>query len=209
MPLLIAKFDSAHQHREAQRIAGRSQRELARDRRICACLDDGKCRLNRPSSVLQTLISDELYFAFNLHRNIERKFGKAHGAATVGTHVRPVKFKDEVGESVDDIRLLVEARRRIDHAEYARPGRYAVKVAKRTLEASEDGECDKTGGEVTLFERHLAPKLAERFRKGAIRVLRAVAGDQYPVAENPNEPEGKDDTGWRLRRRWKREPQCQ
>src|SRR6185312_12697872 len=164
---------------------------------------------SRPSAALPTLIPDELDFAFNLHRDIEGKLGKAHGTATVGTHLRAVELQDEVGESVDDIRLLVEAGRRIDHAEHARPGRYAVKVAKRTLEAAEDGERNKPGGNVPLFERDFAPELAEWFRKGAIRILWSVAGDQYPVAENPHKPERKDNAGWRLGRRWQREPKCQ
>ena len=169
----------------------------------------GKRKLRQSSFVLRTLVPDELDFAFNLHRNIERKLGKSHRAATVGTHFRAVKFKDEVRESVDDIGLLIEAWRRIHHAEYARPGSYAVKVAKRTLEAAEDRECDKTGCEVALFERYIAPNFAEWFRKGAVRVLRPVAGDQYPVAEDSHKPEGQHDTGWRLRRRWQREPKCQ
>ncbi|GEM_PF-4094005 len=108
------------------------------------------------------LIPDQLHFTLNLHRNIEGKLGQAHGAATVGTPVRAVEFQDEIRESVDDIRLLVEAGRRIDHAEYARPGRDPVKVAKRTVEAAEDGERNQSGGNIALFERDFAPELAER-----------------------------------------------
>ncbi|MEO5812841.1 MAG: hypothetical protein ABIQ63_12095, partial [Rhodanobacter sp.] len=56
--------------------------------------------LARSSSDFQTSIRDELDFAFYLHRNIEGKLGKAYGAATVGTDIGAIEFKDEVRKSV-------------------------------------------------------------------------------------------------------------
>ena len=110
--------------------------------------------------ILQTLNSGKLGFSLDLHRDIERQFSQAHGAAAAGTHIRSVEFQDEVGKSIDDIRLLVEPGRRIDHAEYARPGRHAIEVAQRTFEAGEDGECDQAGGGIALLKRNCAPELA-------------------------------------------------
>lgn len=158
---------------------------------------------------LRMPVPDEFRFGFNLHWNIEGQLGHTDSAATVGTFVRPVEFKDEVREPIDDIWLLVETRRRIDHAEYSRPGRDAIKVAKRALETAENRQRSESGGDVALLGRDLAPEFAKWCRKRAIGILRPVAGDQYPGAEHPHEPEGQDNSGWRLRGRRQREPQRQ
>jgi len=82
--------------------------------------------------------SEKFHFAFYFYRNVERELRKAHSASTMGTDLGAKDFKDEIRESIDDARLLVEARRGIHHPEYSGPGGNAVQVTERSTQASKN-----------------------------------------------------------------------
>ncbi len=52
--------------------------------------------------------------------------------------LRPVEFQNQVGEAVDDCRLLIEAGSGIDHTEDAQPGRHAVQIAQFAFQVAQN-----------------------------------------------------------------------
>ena len=153
----------------------------------------------------------EFNLALNLHRNIERQLGHAHGAAAVGSDFGAEQFEDQIREPVDDAGLLAEARCRVHHAKHARPAGYAVQatrcVTQCALQAAQNRQRGEAGGGVALLQRHLPPQLAQRLREGAVRVLRPVAGDQRAVANDPNRLKRQNHAGRRLHGQRQRQPQ--
>lgn len=121
-------------------------------------------------------LGKELDFAFDLDRDVERKLGEAGGAAGVGARFGAEEVDDEIGEAVDHERLPVEAGRRVDRPQHAAPGRDAIEVAQRALEAAEDGKPRKPGRRVALLQADLASDFAKGRRRRSVGILRAVAG---------------------------------
>src|SRR5690348_13997685 len=89
----------------------------------------------------------------DLHRNAERQFGHADGAARVRAGLLAPQLQDQVGEAVDHRRLPDETRRGVDHAERAYPVRDAIQVAELPLQAAEHGQRGEPRGFVTLLHR--------------------------------------------------------
>ena len=93
----------------------------------------------------------------------------------VGANDRTKQLENEIGKSVDDAGLLVESRRRVDHAEHPRPGGYPIEVTESALQASKDGKRSHPSGEVALLNGELTTQLAQRLSKRSVRVLRSMA----------------------------------
>ena len=76
--------------------------------------------------------------------------------------LRTIQFYDQIRETVDDGRLLVEAGRRVDHPEHTQPGDHAVQIAQFALEIRQDRKREQTGGFVRLLGRDVLADLAKR-----------------------------------------------
>jgi len=59
-----------------------------------------------------------------------------------------------------------------------------------------------------LLDADLPAELAQRRGQRTVRVLRAVAGDAGPVAQQPDELEGQHDARRRLERRRQDQAEC-
>ena len=123
----------------------------------------------------RSFIRYEFDFAFNLDGNIERQLGKSNCTPAVGANDRTKQLENEIGKSVDDAGLLVESRRRVDHAEHPRPGGYPIEVTESALQASKDGKRSHSSGDVALLDGELTTQLAQRLSKRSVRVLRSMA----------------------------------
>src|SRR5258706_567941 len=147
-----------------------------------------------------TALGTELDFAFDFHRNIERQLGHADRASGVGADVRAEEFEQQIGEAVDDARLLIESGRRIHHSEHAGPGGDAIQISQRALQTAENRERRQARCNVTLGDGEIASDLAERFGERAVGRLRRMAGNESTPAGNPHELKWQQDT-WRRHHR--------
>jgi hypothetical protein len=75
----------------------------------------------------------------DLDGKVEGRPGHADGASGMTTAFRAEEREDELGEAVDDERMLVEAFGGVHHAECAEPGGDPVEFTKGWLEARENG----------------------------------------------------------------------
>ncbi len=125
----------------------------------------------------------------------------------MGAALGPEQLENQIRKAVHDARLLIEARRRVDHAEDARPRAYSVEIAELALDAAEHRERRETCRAITLLDGQVAPDLAERRRQRAVGVQRAVAGDVRMVPKHAHEAKRKQDAGRRPDRFRQDEPQ--
>src|SRR5258706_15910010 len=120
----------------------------------------------------------------------------------MGSGLRSPEFKDKIGETVDDGRLLDKAGRGVDHAENAHPVRDAVEIAKLTFEITQHRQSRKLRGHIALLKRQLASHFAERLRERPLWALRSVTGDDSTVSDQTHVDERQDNAsgrgkGWR------------
>jgi hypothetical protein len=141
---------------------------------------------------------DDLDLAFDLDRNVERKLGEPDGAAGVSAGFRSIEFENDIGKPVDDAWLLLKARGGVDNAEDTAPGRDAVEVPQRALQAAEDGKRREPCGDIALFHRELSTELAQWPSQRPVRVLRPMTRDKGAIAGKPHKVERQNNT----RRRW-------
>src|SRR5580698_7090556 len=151
--------------------------------------------------------SRDVDLSLDLDGDVEGKLGEADRAPAMAADVGAEELEDDVGEPVDDARLHVEAGRRVDHSEYARPCGDSIEIAERALQAAEDGERREASRSVALLDGQLAPELAQRLGEGSVRVLGSVAGDERTVADEAHELKREQDSGRRFHGRWKGEAQ--
>lgn len=57
--------------------------------------------------------------------------------------LRSVQRDNQIGKSIDDVWLLIETWRSVDHSESPKPRQYPVKFAQLALEAAEYGKCNQ------------------------------------------------------------------
>ena len=143
-------------------------------------------------------------FTLELHRDVEGELCHPYRTSSVGALVRAEDLDDEVGEAIDDRGLLVEARGRVDHSENACPRSNSIQVAELTLQAAEYRQRSQSCRGIGLFQRYVAPDLAERLRKRAICVGWPVTGDHRSCTNDPDPREWQDDAWRKLERRRER-----
>src|SRR5712671_84385 len=119
----------------------------------------------------------------------------------MGSGLGSKELEDEVGEAVDDGRLLDKAGCGIDHAENAHPMRDAVEIAKLTFEIAQHRQGRELCGHVALLKRQLASDLAQRLREGPLGALRPVSGKDRAISDQAHVYERKDNAGRRRERR--------
>src|SRR5262249_36644761 len=143
----------------------------------------------------------DLHFGLDLHAEAEGKGGNADGGAGMAAPLRAVQLDDEIGETVDHLRLAVELGRGVDHAEDPQPGGDAVEVAQLARDAAKQGERGRARRLVGLLDGAFRPSLSERPADRTIRTLRPVPRNVSPAAAHAHEGEGQFQAGWDLHRR--------
>src|SRR5215469_8261980 len=117
----------------------------------------------------------DLNLSLYFHRDVEWQLRHAHRTPTVCTHIRTKHLENEVRKTIHDTRLLVEARRRVHHAEHPRPRCDAIEIPERALQATEYGQRRQSRCHVPLLESEITPDFAERPGKRTVRGLRTMA----------------------------------
>ena len=116
-------------------------------------------------------------------------------------------IEDEIRESVDDSRLLIEVRGRIDHPEHPHPTRDPIERAEFSMEGAEHRQCGEARRCDSLVKRHFSSNLAERRSHGAICRLRSVTRNNNPVTLDIHEGERKHNAWWGLDLGWQCQPE--
>ena len=111
-------------------------------------------------------------------------------------------IEDEIRESVDDGRLLIEVLGRIDHPEHPHPTGDPIERAEFPMEGAEHRQCSETRRDNSLLKRHISSNLAERSSQRTIYRLRPVARDNNPVTLDIHEDERKHNAWRGLDLRW-------
>src|SRR5229473_8639819 len=115
----------------------------------------------------------------------------------MGSGLGSKELEDEVGEAVDDGRLLDKAGCGVDHPENAHPMRDAVEIPKLAFEIAEHRQGRELCRHVALLKRQLASDLAQRLREGPLGTLRPVPGNDRAISDQAHVDKGKDNAGGR------------
>ena len=75
---------------------------------------------------------------------------------SVRPNFRTEEFQDQIRETVDNARLLLEAGRGIHHAEDSDPRGDSVEVTESAMQAAQNRESGKAGGGIALLDREVA-----------------------------------------------------
>jgi len=76
--------------------------------------------------------------------------------------LRPVQLDDQIGESIDHAWLLIESRRRVDHAKNLSQGGDPIQIAQFALQTGKDGQATRRAATASLLERDLGRRPCER-----------------------------------------------
>jgi hypothetical protein len=115
------------------------------------------------------------------HRDVARQPAHADRGARVLADRLAEHFDHEVGEAVDDLRLLGEALGLVHHAEHLHHALHLVEAAELAARRREQAEPHLARGFVALRDRQILAELA--LEAHGLVLARAVAGEEQEIAD--------------------------
>src|SRR5437588_10049730 len=89
--------------------------------------------------------------------------------------------QDQVGESIDDSRLLAKIGCAVHHAEHSQPGRHPVEIPQLTFETTQHCQGNHSCRFIRLLRRYFRSNFTKRTRERTVRPLRTMPGNECPL----------------------------